>query len=209
LFSGYQHSLVVLFAYQHSLFLVHNITYADPVAVSMALGKSGPPSRRESKDALEYRDDRNVAERCKKHSNARQDDHEENRRRETGRPDWGSMGTRPSMPNPTKVCRKEILSMVVHLLVLRVPLGILCPVPYGRPANPYVLAMTWEEEYLSPCRQALQESRAMLVALHRLWRNPRRGGPSGLTTPIFSFSLSSLEPKSLRMVILTIILVQV
>ena len=38
---------------------------------------------------------------------------------------------------------------------------------------------------------------------------PRRGGPSGLTTPIFYFSLSSLEPKSLRMVILTIILVQV
>ena len=40
-------------------------------------------------------------------------------------------------------------------------------------------------------------------------RNPRRGSPSGLTTPIFSFSLSSLEPKSLRMVILTIMLVQV
>ena len=43
-----------------------------------------------------------------------------------------------------------------------------------------------------------------------LWteeRNHRRGGPSGLTTPIFS--LSSLEPKSLRMVILIIILVQV
>jgi len=40
-------------------------------------------------------------------------------------------------------------------------------------------------------------------------RNPRRGGPSGLATPIFSFSLSSLEPKSLRMIILTIILVQV
>ena len=38
-------------------------------------------------------------------------------------------------------------------------------------------------------------------------RNHRRGGPSGLATPIFS--LSSLEPKSLRMVILTIILVQV
>ena len=35
------------------------------------------------------------------------------------------------------------------------------------------------------------------------------GGPSGLATPIFSFSLSSLEPKSLRMVILIIILVQV
>jgi hypothetical protein len=35
----------------------------------------------------------------------------------------------------------------------------------------------------------------------------RRGGPSGLATPIFS--LSSLEPKSLRMVILTIILFQV
>ena len=33
--------------------------------------------------------------------------------------------------------------------------------------------------------------------------------PKSLTTPIFSFSLSSLEPKSLRMVILTIILVQV
>ena len=40
-------------------------------------------------------------------------------------------------------------------------------------------------------------------------RNPRRGGPSGLAMPIFSFSLSSLEPKSLRMVILTIMLVQV
>ena len=37
--------------------------------------------------------------------------------------------------------------------------------------------------------------------------NHRRGGPSGLATPILS--LSSLEPKSLRMVILTIILVQV
>ena len=37
--------------------------------------------------------------------------------------------------------------------------------------------------------------------------NPRSGGPSGLATPIFS--LSSLEPKSLRMVILTIMLVQV
>ena len=37
----------------------------------------------------------------------------------------------------------------------------------------------------------------------------RRGGPSGLATPIFSFSLSLLEPKSLRMIILTIILVQV
>ena len=36
-------------------------------------------------------------------------------------------------------------------------------------------------------------------------RNHRRGGPSGLAMPIFS--LSSLEPKSLRMVILTIILV--
>ena len=40
-------------------------------------------------------------------------------------------------------------------------------------------------------------------------QNSRRGGPSGLATPIFSFYLSSLEPKSLRMVILTIILVQV
>ena len=40
-------------------------------------------------------------------------------------------------------------------------------------------------------------------------RLPRRGSPSGLATPISSFSLSSLEPKSLRMVILTIILVQV
>ena len=40
-------------------------------------------------------------------------------------------------------------------------------------------------------------------------RNPRRGGPSGLTMYIFSFSLSSLETKSLRMVILTIMLVQV
>ena len=34
-----------------------------------------------------------------------------------------------------------------------------------------------------------------------------RGGPLGLATPIFSISLSSLEPKSLRIVILTIILV--
>src|SRR6185312_10309449 len=34
-------------------------------------------------------------------------------------------------------------------------------------------------------------------------------GSSGLATPIFSFSLSSLEPKSLRVIILTIILVQV
>ena len=40
-------------------------------------------------------------------------------------------------------------------------------------------------------------------------QNPRRGGPLGLATPIFSISLSSLEPKSLRIVILTIILVQV
>ena len=31
----------------------------------------------------------------------------------------------------------------------------------------------------------------------------------GAATPIFSFSLSSLEPKSMRMIILTIILVQV
>ena len=38
--------------------------------------------------------------------------------------------------------------------------------------------------------------------------NHRRGGPSGLATPIFSFSLSSLEPKSMRVIILTIILVQ-
>ena len=38
---------------------------------------------------------------------------------------------------------------------------------------------------------------------------PRRGGPSGLAMPIFSFTLSSLKPKSLRMVILTIMLVQV
>ena len=37
-----------------------------------------------------------------------------------------------------------------------------------------------------------------------LQRNHRRWGPSGLATPIFS--LSSLEPKNLRMVILTIIL---
>src|SRR6185437_11281757 len=36
-----------------------------------------------------------------------------------------------------------------------------------------------------------------------------QGGPLGLATPIFSISLSSLEPKSLRIVILTIILVQV
>ena len=43
----------------------------------------------------------------------------------------------------------------------------------------------------------------------RFNRCPRRGGPSGLAMPIFSFSLSSLEPKSLRMVILIIILVQV
>ena len=34
-------------------------------------------------------------------------------------------------------------------------------------------------------------------------------GSSGLATPIFYFSLSSLAPKNLRMVILTIILVQV
>ena len=38
---------------------------------------------------------------------------------------------------------------------------------------------------------------------------PLTGGPSGLATPIFSFSLSSLESKSLRMIILTITLVQV
>ena len=43
----------------------------------------------------------------------------------------------------------------------------------------------------------------------RLPLDPRRGGPSGLATPIFSFFLSSLEPKSLRMIILIIILVQV
>jgi len=47
--------------------------------------------------------------------------------------------------------------------------------------------------------------------MHRCpWRRFfRRGGPLGLATPIFSISLSSLEPKSLRIVILTIILVQV
>ena len=43
--------------------------------------------------------------------------------------------------------------------------------------------------------------------MHRCFM--RKGGPLGLAAPIFSFSLSSLEPKSLRMVILTIILVQV
>ena len=46
--------------------------------------------------------------------------------------------------------------------------------------------------------------------LHGLFNScplDRRGGPSGLAMPIFSLSL--LEPKSLRMVILTIILVQV
>ena len=41
--------------------------------------------------------------------------------------------------------------------------------------------------------------------MHRWAQNHRRGGPLGLATPIFS--LSSLEPKSLRMVILIIILV--
>ena len=40
-----------------------------------------------------------------------------------------------------------------------------------------------------------------------LFLNIGRGGPSGLAAPIFS--LSSLEPKSLGMFILTIILVQV
>ena len=43
----------------------------------------------------------------------------------------------------------------------------------------------------------------------RLPLDPRRGGPLGIATPIFSFSLSLLEPKSLRMIILTIMLVQV
>ena len=38
---------------------------------------------------------------------------------------------------------------------------------------------------------------------------PDPKSPSGLAAPIFSFFLSSLEPNSLRMVILTIILVQV
>ena len=47
-----------------------------------------------------------------------------------------------------------------------------------------------------------------VLLTEELWASPR-GGPLGLATPIFSFSLSSLEPKSLRMVILIIILVQV
>ena len=38
---------------------------------------------------------------------------------------------------------------------------------------------------------------------------PNPKSPSGRAAPIFSFFLSSLEPNSLRMVILTIILVQV
>ena len=67
-------------------------------------------------------------------------------------------------------------------------------------AHVSVLPVLWTEE-LSGRSPETREG--------RLKRNPRRGGPSGLATPIFSFSLSSLEPKSLRMVILTIILVQV
>ena len=50
----------------------------------------------------------------------------------------------------------------------------------------------WTEEVSGRCPET------------REGRNHRRGGPSGLATHIFS--LSSLESKSLRMVILTIIL---
>ena len=57
------------------------------------------------------------------------------------------------------------------------------------------ILVLWTEEVSGRCPET------------REGRNPRRGGPSGLAAPIFS--LSSLEPKSLGMFILTIILVQV
>ena len=62
-------------------------------------------------------------------------------------------------------------------------------------AHASVLPVLLTEELSGRCPETREE------------RNPRRGGPSGLATPIFSFSLSSFEPKSLRMIILTIILV--
>ena len=55
------------------------------------------------------------------------------------------------------------------------------------------ILVVWTEEVSGRCPET------------REGRNHRRGGPSGQAMPIFS--LSSLEPKSLRMIILTIILV--
>ena len=62
------------------------------------------------------------------------------------------------------------------------------------------ILVPWTEEVSGRCPET-REGRLPLDP------RPRGGGPSGLATPIFS--LSSLEPKSLIMVILTIILVQV
>ena len=60
------------------------------------------------------------------------------------------------------------------------------------------ILVRWTEEVSGRCPETREG---------RLPLDHHRCGPSGLATPIFS--LSSLEPKSLRMVILTIILVQV
>ena len=60
------------------------------------------------------------------------------------------------------------------------------------------ILVLWTEEVSGRCPETGEG---------RLPLDPRRGGPSGLAAPIFS--LSSLEPKSLGMFILTIILVQV
>ena len=65
------------------------------------------------------------------------------------------------------------------------------------------ILVLWTEEVSGRC----PETREGRLPLDPRPRNPRRGGPSGLAAPIFS--LSSLEPKSLGMFILTIILVQV
>src|SRR6185312_3814288 len=63
------------------------------------------------------------------------------------------------------------------------------------------ILVPWTEEVSGRC----PETREGRLPLDR--EETARGGPSGLAMHIFS--LSSLEPKSLRMVILTIILVQV
>ena len=77
------------------------------------------------------------------------------------------------MPSTMKVCRREKLRMVVHLMVLCAPLGILCLVPNNCPASLHVPAMTWDEAYPSPCLRALRELRAMLIVLHQLWKHLR------------------------------------
>ena len=60
------------------------------------------------------------------------------------------------------------------------------------------ILVLWTEEVSGRCPETREG---------RLPLDHRRGGPSGLATHIFS--LSSLEPKNLKMIILIIILVQV